>query len=109
MELGYLTLVFFLFHFFVITFGGNKEKGTEGSLLDADAPTSFPTAFYEQGVLGNEWWYIVHATIMFTGHVESNPNEAADYALTFTLQDRLRQDPKVSAEVLEVNILRTPM
>ena len=106
MKLRCIVLIFFFLHLYVNICGGSKR---EGSLLDADAPTSFPTAFYEQDVIGKEWWYIVQATIMFAGNVESNPNEAADYTLTFTLEDRLRQKPEVSAEVLEVNILRTPM
>ena len=86
---------------------GNDESGAQ--LEQMEAPTSFPTALYEQGELGKLWWYVVQATIMFDGTVRSNPNEATDYALTFTLKDRLRHKPDTFAEVLEVNILRTPM
>ena len=100
-------LIFLICHLSVHTCGSSRAR--ESSLLNADVPTSFPTASYEQGVLGKEWWYVVQATIMFTGNVDDNPNDAADYALTFTLQDRLRDMPEVSAEVLEVDILRTPM
>ena len=109
MKLRCIVPVFVFLHFSINICGGSQKERREGSLLDADAPTSFPTAFYEQDVIGKEWWYIVQATIMFAGDLKSNPNEAADYALTFTLEDRLRQKPEVSAEVLEVNILRTPM
>lgn len=104
-----VIVVFLLYHLSVHTCGSSRARGTEDSLLDAGTPTGFPTAFYEQGLLGKEWWFVVQATIVFAGNVDSNPNDAADYALTFTLQDRLRHVPEVSVEVLEVDIIRTSM